>query len=391
MRRPNLIIAVLIFSLSIIMTPARASGWTAQATILDLPGAPFVSLAPDGSQFVHRARNSLCLYSLSGEEQSCKSLVEQKIGAYDSDSVRWSPDSTKVAFSENYFTVFQDSDIWVLDTTTNTFTDITPAPNRDVIMGQNENPDLIFTVDMFPEWSADSQSIYFVRYVLQNGTKTRAQVFRTMLVGGDAEKIGSVIAESPLMTWGIALAPDQSYFVYDLVDYSPKPDGKVGTWTIDVGSGASKFAVPPMPQTVPFKYQFSPDGSQILSIGFASIGEVSDKGRTLETNPFYILPIAGGDLHHLSVDHYVNSAGWGLEGKTLVYSTRNSLESQSASDGLYITDMSGENGEMVLPGIFSAPTQSERVPLVWAANNTLLLKQRVNGEIKLVLVQLKQA
>ena len=41
------------------------------------------------------------------------------------ESIRWSPDSRYLAFTENFFRRFTEPDIWVLDTTTWNVTDIT--------------------------------------------------------------------------------------------------------------------------------------------------------------------------------------------------------------------------------------------------------------------------
>jgi hypothetical protein len=54
------------------------------------------------------------------------------------------------------------------------------------------------------------------------------------------------------------------------------------------------------------------------------------------------------------------------------------------NEGLFITDKSGELGEMVLQGRFYNTSS----PLMWATNNVILLRQ---AEGKLVVVQLTRS
>ncbi len=153
MCRSFLVITVLALGLSIVFTPVHAAGWTAQATTLDLiagPGNTAAFLAPDGSRFAYLNNRELCLYSLSGEKRDCIAL-DRDIHV-NPETLRWSPDSTKLAFSEDFIYSFRDSDIWLYDTETNALTDVTPAPNRDVSILANKDPAVSFTIDMVPQW-----------------------------------------------------------------------------------------------------------------------------------------------------------------------------------------------------------------------------------------------
>lgn len=83
-------------------------------TKLDLiagPGGSAAFLAPDGSRFAYLKANGLCLYSLAGEQGDCVALDRDV--HIDAETVQWSPDSTKLTFSENFLITFRDSDIWL--------------------------------------------------------------------------------------------------------------------------------------------------------------------------------------------------------------------------------------------------------------------------------------
>ncbi len=130
MRRLSIFCLLFTLNLLLLISPIRAAGWTAEVTKLDLiagPGRSAAFLAPDGSRFAYLKANGLCLYSLAGEQGDCVSL-DRDIHI-DAETVQWSPDSTKLAFSENFLITFRDSDIWLYDIATNTLKDLTPAPN----------------------------------------------------------------------------------------------------------------------------------------------------------------------------------------------------------------------------------------------------------------------
>lgn len=385
MRRSNLMITLLVLSFSVMFTPAQAAGWTAEIVAkLDLtagPGATAAFLAPDGSQFAYFKANGLCMYSLEGEQGDCVTLEDDI--SIDLESVRWSPDSTKLAFSENFLITFRDSDIWVYDVEANTLTDFTPMPNRELNLFSNDDTTKEFTVDITPQWAADSQSIYFLRYQFNSTNEALAKFYRVGVDGGEAEEIGEVDTQSRISTYGFAVSADESRIVYNL---DTRGDEKDGNWLLDVETGEAKFAAAAIQGTLPWAYQFSPSGDLVLVVGisekFASFsGQVAP-----EDSAIYTLPVFGGRQQQLDVDNFVYGAGWAPQGSTVAYVTYNRLD--ESKQGLYITSAPGEKGEMVLAGRFIPPTPTQRVPLTWAANNTLLLTD--TEDFKLVVVQLSE-
>src|SRR4051794_25838268 len=119
MRRLLVTGLLLTLSLTLLVSPIRAAGWTAKATTLDLVAGPARTsafLAPDGSRFAYFKGNNLCLYTIAGEEGDCITLDNDI--HMDMDTVRWSPDGAQLAFSENFIQLFRDSDIWLYDTKT---------------------------------------------------------------------------------------------------------------------------------------------------------------------------------------------------------------------------------------------------------------------------------
>lgn len=368
----------------LVMSPVLAAGWTAEANVLDLiagPGNRAAYLAPDGSQFMYFSNREMCLHTLDGEKGNCIGL-EDGI-SIDVESIRWSPDSTKVAFSENFFITFRDSDIWMWDVEANTLVDVTPAANRKLDLFGNDNPNITFTVDVSPQWSADSETIYFIRYQFQNSGDAHPAFYRISLKGDEAEEVAKVKTNVALSTYGFGLSPDGTQIAYNL---DTRGDERDGTWLLNVKSGEATFAAAAIEGTLPWTYQFSPRGDLALVVGSSmKFGNFAD-GMTPADSAIYTLSTSGGRQQQLDVDHFVFGAGWAPEGSALAYVTFDREDEDG--QGLYITSAPGQKGEMVLEGRYIPPTPQSRSPIVWAASNTLLLSQL--PDFKLVVVHLKQ-
>lgn len=380
MRRIAMVCLVLMSVCLLVVSPARAAGWRAEATALDLIAGPLATtaaLAPDGSRFAYYKDKEWCLYTLDGEKGDCVALQDDI--SIDLESVRWSPDSTKLTFSENFFITFRDSDIWLWDTIANSLTDLTPTAYRELNFFSNDDPDAIFTVDVAPQWSADSRSIVFVRYQFRETDDAQPSFYRVNIDGGEAQALAKIKTNRSFSTYGFALSPDATRIAYNL---DTRGDEQDGTWLLDVESGTAKFAAAAVQGTLPWAYEFSPAGDLVLVVGtsekFAAFsGELAPFDSAI-----YTLPVAGGRQQQLDVDHFVLGAGWAPEGSSLAYVTY-AREDQGAS-GLYIAPAPGQKGQLVLEGRFIPPTPTQRTPLTWASNNTLLLTNTENFNVVVV-------
>lgn len=384
MRRLS-VMCFLTINLILLISPSRAAGWTAETNTLDLivgPAGRAAFLAPDGSRFAYYRDREICIYSLDGERGNCvETGWDIRI---DVDTVRWSPDSTKLAFSEEFFVNLRDSDIWLYDNVTNLVTSLTPTPNRELKLYDNSDPDSVFTVDMIPQWSADSQSIYFIRYQFKKPEEARAVFYRVGVDGSEPVEVSAVKTNGAFSTYAFAISPDNSSIVYNLDTGDDEP---VGTWLLDLTTDDSKFVAAAYPQTEPLTYQYASNGKLLLNIG--KMMDVLNQIQHPELSPIYTLPLFDDQQLYLNTDQFVFSGGWSPNDSTLVYTTYNPDDAADAEQGLYITDTPDEKGELVLSGRFFPPTPSSRVPLLWAANNTLLLSQ--SPDFNLVVVKLSPA
>jgi hypothetical protein len=92
------------------------------------------------------------------------------------------------------------------------------------------------------------------------------------------------------------------------------------------------------------------------------------------SSPFTILSIDGGQPQAIDVGRYVLSAGWSPDGSALAYIVYSGPDADD--NGLYITNEPGTPGELILAGDFHAPTSPGLQPLMWSADDTLLISQR---------------
>ena len=70
---------------------------------LDLPMTGSLYLSPDGQRIAQTDGKDICLYSAAGTKQVCSTAPY----GVDQNSLRWSPDSRYVAFTENFFMFFR--------------------------------------------------------------------------------------------------------------------------------------------------------------------------------------------------------------------------------------------------------------------------------------------
>ncbi|HMA36235.1 MAG TPA: hypothetical protein VKY74_17395 [Chloroflexia bacterium] len=78
-------------------------------------------LSPDGQQIAWVDKKQICVYTAAAVQQRCASIP----AIIDANVVRWSPDSTRLVFTENLFLYFYKPHIWVLDAATGHLANLT--------------------------------------------------------------------------------------------------------------------------------------------------------------------------------------------------------------------------------------------------------------------------
>ena len=158
---------------------------------VDVPGP--VRISPDGTRLL-RLGSQLCVSALDGSDEKCAS------GAVRPDTLRaqWSPDSTKVAFTDDFWVRLLEPDIWVFDVRTGETRDLT-EDGVDKIDLAGADPDT--TIDLLPSWSPDGRFVRFARGAA--GSPTAALMSIDVAYGelAGVRKVRCGITQLTAVTW----------------------------------------------------------------------------------------------------------------------------------------------------------------------------------------------
>jgi len=156
-----------------------------------------MALSPDGNllAWTHE-REGICIYNfMTIEEEACTPFPTQYFDTHT--ALRWSPDSTSIALTENWLVNFIDSDVWLFEVATGVFINRTNDEVNGSVMGVEPEA---YTIDVLPIWNPVTGDLYFFRYV-RNGSPFTLSLYRIPntsetfagVIGGD----GDVLTNTP--------------------------------------------------------------------------------------------------------------------------------------------------------------------------------------------------
>lgn len=332
-------------------TPTQGPLSTATTVTVDALHLPAddAFLSPDGNHIAAIHQNQICLFTSAGLQERCATF--QSHGGLDPNSVRWSPDSTRLVMTEDYFQRFLNPDIWVLDTATGAFTDLT-----------DDRAAIAANIDVAPRWSHDGTQILFLR-LRGDGANKHADLFTISARGGTPTTIGALqpggdvagaldwSADGTHIAYTAKLAPDDPAF---------------GVWVANRDGSAPRHVLPKPPVT---EVAFSADDRYVAALDvtlqqYATGGQPSTR----------VVRVADGGTLPVDPDNAALWTAWSSTGSALASIVRNVRD--PARSGVYLTAQPGTPGMLIAAGEFSAPfLRATRMP-TWSARNTLLLMTR---------------
>ena len=342
------------------------NSWAVRATLdTSLPGGvrgTVSLLSPDGQHIAQMTPISLCVYNRNIVEETCFSLDSQDISP-DAGSLRWSPDSRYLTFSENFFTMFVHSTIWLADTETGELRAlIEPPADRRISFTADDWP----AIDLLPQWSPDG-SLYFLRFSRSDGVDEPTTLYRFDDISEPPVEVGALHDHATGSTYALAAHNEQIAFNVHI----PAPPEQQGAWLWALNEDEPVNLHPTENAEPIVSIDFSPDGTQLLltdyRLNFVAVEDPS-------SSAFSLLVAGDDEPQTIDTERYVLSAGWSPDGSALAYIVFGGVDADS--NGLYITSEPGTPGQLVLAGDFYAPTAPGLQPLVWANDNTLLIGQR---------------
>lgn len=340
------------------------------AMAFDLLAGPMSTsayLSPDGTRIAYFDGRQFCLLeAAAGDEQVCSPEAQGDVlTALDTETVRLSPDGRWLVFTTDGLRLNMDNDIWVMDTTDGALVNVTDDQYDGAIIGAGDAT-TSYDFDTAPCWTPDNR-IAFIRYA--GGIGGEAAIVLVSPEGGDMEMVGVIAGSVPVQSYALACAPSGTQFAYN---YDGRADERMaGVWMMDVATGAARQVYHTEPALTPLSLAFSPDEQYILSIdrrreGVRMTYQPNDSGVR-------VIAVESGEQTLIDPDRYVLGAGWLPRGHALAYLVRDPLE--DATNGVYVTADASESGRQVYAGMVSPHTSMLRQPLVWSANNSLLVSR----------------
>ncbi len=254
---------------------------------VELPEGRAVSMSPDGHYLAVAVppQESLCVYEVASMDPvSCADLSVLNTMLRIEDIV-WSPDSTRLALSEQTFVTFKDGDLWVMEAATGTLTNVTDDHYRDAIaLLSDDAGDVEFFADVSPAWTPDSQFITFSRSIpLPGESGVRTNVIAQVPAGGGEVETLATVAETPgVYYYRAQWSPDGQRFYYS-VTYPDRDNPDNGIWVYDKATGeTSLLAVSDDPEFGPLALrEVSLAGDRLLAYYPAAVASFGHLNRSV--------------------------------------------------------------------------------------------------------------
>ncbi len=345
---------------------------TAEVDLLAGPAGTAAYLAPDGEHFAYLnvAADTLCIYQAT-TQQNCFDLSQQVKGI-DSETPRWSPDSRYLAFTEEFFRSLRDPDIWVLDTQTGKAADLTDDGSTKIDLGADW-----LDIDVFPRWTSDGK-IIFLRYSRKSGQILPPEVHEIAPDGTGDRTLGTLLDPDPFAVYALDVWRDKLVYAYT----SQAGSISDGVWISDF-DGTNRRQVMHAAHNRPIDgVEMSPDGKYILITAENTTNPASIKP---EDSRFSLIDATTGKPFLIDPDRPVKGAGWSPQGSALIYIAH---DVANLDDLVYVSNTPGEAGKPLegLQGHYNIATPRLIPPLIWGANNTILISHSPDKGI--VLLQL---
>jgi hypothetical protein len=234
-------------------TPGQAYPARVHPEALHITGAKAVTargpvrLSPDGTHLL-RLDSSLCVTALDGSGERCVS------GGPHPDALRaqWSPDGTKIAFTDDFWRLLREPDVWVFDVRSGELKNLTDDGVDELRLGER---DPAATIDLLPSWSPDGKFVRFARGYAGADTMSLMSIG---LEGGEvaaAREIHCGTSELVALAW----SENRVAWTCGVGDAEVRAAeiSRVREWTVlpagDGGAGEDRMLL-----------SFSPDGESLL-------------------------------------------------------------------------------------------------------------------------------
>lgn len=359
---------------SSLATNAQGAWKLADVRDFEVDDGRMLGLSPDGTLYaVANPWRNLCVYDTATlAEVSCGSTEALSNGVRLEDAV-WSPDSTRIAFSERGFDYGDDSDLWVMEAATGIVTNLTDDGFAGTLAVPAASPTATdVLVDVAPAWTPDSQFITFARSEWIGAAGAGTAIVQIPARGGLVTPLVQLSETEPfLISHKTQWSPDGTTFYYSLThgEYG-HPDN--GIWAFDMPRWERRpVAIDGDPQLGPLALlEVAPSGDRLLAWypeaynGF-EIDQFLPQLVDLETGE--LVPIAPPDAFAEEHPGGFTVPTFAPDG-TMLLGVTSFGEDPGA---VWVTDLTTGEQTMLIDGLDGVTVEVGRTPS-WGANDTIM-------------------
>ncbi len=242
-------------------------------------------LSPDGSRLL-RLDHGLCVTAVDGDDGTCVAEADPDVHP-DTRTAQWSPDGTKVVFTDDFFRLFDEPDVWVFDVTSGEVENLTDDGVADFELSGEADPDARF--DVRPSWSPDGSEIWFAR---AETPREPVELMSVGVDGGEATRLRAIDCRL-VELYALTFTADRAAWTCGTGDSEVSTGERTGDEETVVvpasGDGEDHSAI-----------TFSPDGSRLLVDSIGQYGSLRPRGGLAVVVPADgsadPRPVADGDV-----------------------------------------------------------------------------------------------
>jgi hypothetical protein len=151
----------------------------------------------------------------------------------------WSPDSARLAFTEDALVTARDGDLWVMETSSGDLINLTDDGFEGSLSFDAESADAPVHVDLAPAWTPDSESLTISRTAVVNSEPAGTEIVEVDVASGAVAPLTPVSMEQYAVYQGMSWSPDGNRLYYSVG--LPDPDAPDnGVWEFDRSTGESR-------------------------------------------------------------------------------------------------------------------------------------------------------